>query len=301
MPNFRGKLVLLALWVLATGCSLFNKEESVPAIININSVTVLKSDGTPEADPNIENVWVYAQGRQIGSFTLPARIPVPNPGATQTIEVFAGVRADGISDTRVQYPFLLGYTQPVSLAPKEEITIEPVVTPANNFKVLLAENFENNFRQLDTGYNSVLPLEVVESSGANIPGAPGGGQFFGRVRNTASGQARVLQVASKPLLNLLRGTRPLYLEFQYRCNLPMQVGLYGYQPGGPGIVPSNEVTELTIRASPTEWKKIYVFLSEESSAFQAGVPTRFFIRSLSEGSGDDYIAIDNVRLLEANF
>src|SRR5688500_13907587 len=90
--------------LLISGCKKTVNPEEIPSYLYIDKINLqtLAGEGTSKQD--ITDAWVYVQGQAIGVFELPARIPVLAEGNPE-VWVYAGIKKDGISSTRVKYPF----------------------------------------------------------------------------------------------------------------------------------------------------------------------------------------------------
>jgi len=96
--------VFMAMLMLAS-CDKFEGDQEVPAYIQIDSIgctTEYDVEGT--ASHNIVDAWVWVDDQLIGAFELPAMVPVLMQGSHEVV-VRAGIKNNGISNTRVPYPF----------------------------------------------------------------------------------------------------------------------------------------------------------------------------------------------------
>lgn len=98
---FGMSLVLMSL----VSCNKFKGEQKVPSYVRIDTVG-LKTDYNVFGvnTHNITDVWVYVDDQTIGCFELPATFPVLVEGKHK-LSVYAGIKLNGISGTRIPYPF----------------------------------------------------------------------------------------------------------------------------------------------------------------------------------------------------
>lgn len=144
---------LLFTLLLLVAC---NKEEPIPAYIHIESFQVDTNPNTQgSSSNNLKDVWVYRQdGNVQGVYELPATFPLLEEGNTlYTFE--PGILMNGVSTTRVSYPFLAGDTMVVNLQPGEIDTVQPVVEYRDNIDFLLIDDFDqtNSFTNMETVSN----------------------------------------------------------------------------------------------------------------------------------------------------
>ena len=102
-----------------------DREEQQPAYIYIPSLA-FEADPATEgtASHNITEVWVYVNDQMLGAYDLPATIPVLASGSA-SVRCFAGIKNNGISSTRIKYPFYSSYDLTLDLQPLQYDTIVP--------------------------------------------------------------------------------------------------------------------------------------------------------------------------------
>ncbi|MBO4646496.1 MAG: hypothetical protein J5642_08280 [Bacteroidales bacterium] len=66
------------------------------------------------ADQKFPDVWVFANGVNLGTWQLPCKIPVLEKDSV-TLQIFPGIKMNGQSSTRPRYPFVEPYSQTVYL------------------------------------------------------------------------------------------------------------------------------------------------------------------------------------------
>ena len=91
-----------------------NKEEEIPSYIGINDFNLTSNSSFGENTENITDVWIYIDENLQGVYEIPVTFPVLNKGL-QNIRIKAGVKANGIASTRIQYPFYTSYLDTVEL------------------------------------------------------------------------------------------------------------------------------------------------------------------------------------------
>ena len=124
---------IFAIFLVALGsssCDIINPKEQVPSYIGIYDISLLvpsQDEGVFGSDSeNITDVWLYTDNQLIGAFELPAVIPVLYEGM-QNIKAYAGIKVNGISNSREIYPFYSYYEINMELIPGAVNTITPVV------------------------------------------------------------------------------------------------------------------------------------------------------------------------------
>ena len=94
---------LLAVLLLAS-CNIINPSESEPAYLTINNITLQANSSEGGNTHNIKDAWVYVNSQLVGIYQMPATFPVLEEGE-QVVEVFAGIKVNGITDYPDAYTF----------------------------------------------------------------------------------------------------------------------------------------------------------------------------------------------------
>jgi len=121
MKYFHSLLLLLLVAFVITSC---NPDEREPAYLIINSVSVSSNPQTQGSNcSNVKDVWVYVDNQYLGTYQLPARIPVLEEG-TKNVILRAGILENGISATHSAYPLYKSDTRSINFIPGQETTID---------------------------------------------------------------------------------------------------------------------------------------------------------------------------------
>ena len=129
-----------------------NKEEEIPSYIGINDFNLTSNSSFGENTENIKDVWIYINENLQGVYEIPVTFPVLNKGL-QNIRIKAGVKANGIASTRIQYPFYTSYLDTVELVENETINISPSFSYNSSFDAIV-EDFESSGTIIDSTINS---------------------------------------------------------------------------------------------------------------------------------------------------
>jgi hypothetical protein len=206
--------------------------------------------------------------------------------------VYGIVRADGRRAQRVNYPFYDGDTSTFEFTPEARLNLGSVVLRESKLLARpfpLAEYFEDSLLEVNQGPQGGVRIKTKRDS-LNADGTFWKKGGFGLL-STAAGQNKTMELAASQAVKLPQSTnRALYAEVDFRADVPFTVGLYTPE--------NNPLADVIVAASPNQWRRIYVFLSEEASTVAEGTPMRLFIQGLtSDTTQAHYIAVDNIRLL----
>ena len=281
MKVYLNLFTLFILCLLASACDNFNEE---PMYLRIN-----EADFRTEADEGapshrIQDVWVYADGLSIGVFELPADVPVLSSDSDVDIDIFGGIRNNGLALSPTQYSFYerIDFTQ--NFEPGTTVEVSPIFAYREGAKIAFLEDFEgsNLFSEdLDGDDTSVL---VKTSDPAQVKYGFSCGRISLNTENNLFQQATLATFNAEDF-----GASEVFVELDFKCDIPFVFGYVG-QSG------SFSSTRFPIVLNPTEeWTKIYIDYSvffnggefESYKLLLAGAP-------LEEGGT---IWVDNIKLV----
>ena len=280
-------LVILVLgFFLLSACDIINPKENVPAYIYIPSFTFTTNVAQGTSSEAITEVYVYANDQNLGTYDLPATVPVIGSGATD-IKIYAGIKNNGISSTRIKYPFYKAYETSVNLEPAQTDTLIPQFTYMSGIYIyekdfeggnFLVENSSN-----DGTFTSTNNTDYVFEGDRSGWGHLDAGQTHLYFRDDQhftwqSGQT-------------------VFLELNYSCNNSFAVGFLSTKGGN-----LNKTTALTINPSiagdglTPNWKKIYIDFGYVLQQNAGSSYHQFYIEAIPTNSTQPVnLFIDNMK------
>ncbi|MCK9480705.1 MAG: hypothetical protein M0R38_02960 [Bacteroidia bacterium] len=257
--------------------------------------TNVQAQGNPSA--NITDGHVYVNSKYLGAFELPITIPVLAQGVCN-VTVIPGIRENGSAVNRKSVKILKGFEVQVNLQSNEIDTIQPTTTYRDNVVFAWIEDFEiGTFSTESSTKNTTADsVIIIDSSNVNAFKSP-----FSKYSAMVSIQARDTQIFfeqhSKEKFIVPNKSADVYLELDYKTNIELQIGFYADKPTMYEQIPF-------IYLSPTtEWKKIYLNLSIETSVLDANTPIQIFYGFL-KAQGNKTLApevyLDNIKLSYLN-
>src|SRR5438067_12211826 len=95
--------------MLFTSCEIINPSEDIPSYLHVESFSVTTNNETQGSNSSkITDVWVTVDGKALGTYELPATLPVLATGSHDVI-LSPGILINGIAATRTAYPFYTTY------------------------------------------------------------------------------------------------------------------------------------------------------------------------------------------------
>lgn len=261
------------------------KLKSPEAGFLIADTTFLKTTITQGSNSHkITDLWYYVNGQFKGVFPVGGVMPIVATGNTE-ITLFAGIKNNGISATRIPYPLFKSITINQNIEAGKSYT----VTPEFEYNTGAFFYYCDDFSGVGSFFTSVGDSAVSNTKDFDITksfGGTGGSLFMSM--SDSKPTARILQTTPYFLPS---GGETIYLELNYKCNQPFTVGVIG------GNFTSNpeERTALTVNRS-YEWNKIYIQLTNVVSTLPVYSDYKVFIHAKKQVATPE-IYIDNVKLI----
>lgn len=279
-------LSAIILLLFSTSCDWINPSEEIPSYVQIDSIafSVIGSQGS--ADQNLVDAWVYIDGENAGVYELPCTFPVLKNGNVD-IQIFPGIKLNGISATRGIYPFVNSYSISATLQQDSVLHVQPTSTYASNLEFEIIEDFESGGLLFsgstlsDTSIDRTNdPLDVFEGSYSGI---------------IELDETRPLaDIKSIDAFALPQGGAYNFIELNFKTDVETAVGVIAN-------VGSQSIYHAVMVLNPTDvWKKIYINISpvvnRESQASSFFI---FFRAELPDDATTATVYLDNIKLIHA--
>ncbi len=267
-------------------------EVTIPTYLKIDSVyvnTYYPSEGSPSA--KITDVWIYVDDKNMGVFELPALFPLLFEGKHK-LEIRPGIKLNGISSTRVPYPFY----QPI-IYNDFEFFPDSVI----DMGALKAEYFDNvDFIWKEDFENSVISIVESEVSDTSIErtNPANNPEAFLSEYSKYSGKIVLTNEHSMFLgytfneFVLPKNGAPIMLELNFKTNYLLLVGVLVNNPS------EYKWEDLVFLKETDDWNKIYINISPvvlrnpNAASFKI-----YFTSALADGEDNAEIYLDNIKLL----
>lgn len=279
--------------VLSFGLSGCVKNNPLPVWLEINQWT-LNSNPNSVNDPgalthNFSDVWVYVDGKVIGVFEVPCKIPVLASGNCKVL-LYPAIKNNGLASAKKIYPFAEPFETTLQLTEGETYVFNPVTRYDTNTKFWI-EDFESNSIKIEK--------ETVNSSpGLNlqIQNNPSEGNwgYYGHLSlNTTDS----LWIGVMPALVLPKSGAEVYLEFDYKNTSSILTGMIELQLGG-GTQDHGGYTAIRQKLEELQWKRIYIDLKDVVSNTPNGITYRQYLKMrLDSGLSSSDVYIDNIKVI----
>lgn len=279
----------LVFLLVITGCK---QDDITPSWLIIDSMDLSTDEVTEGANSHgITDAWVYMDGEALGVFELPARIPVLAEGE-HDFAIFAGVKKNGISSTRIKYPFYSRFDTSLVLVKNQETNLHPIVKYKTNIKFELIEDFEDvgiEFIPTAESDTSLVHVDAISNPSIVKWGNNCGGIFLNQVDS-------MFKAKTATFLNLPKN-EDVFLEIDYMNNNSMTMGVIAQNSGGVAehspYVLMNPQDE-----SSMVWKKIYIDLKEDVSYEINATSYEIYLLAITDSDVTNArIYIDNIKVV----
>lgn len=259
-----------------------DQKAEIPSYIKIDdiSLNITSVDQGTNSDA-ITDAYVYINDDLIGIYELPAEFPLLQDGKVN-ISVRAGIKQNGISNSRLIYPFYTSFEQTVDLIAGQTITLNPVVEyKSNTIFTAFSEDFE-------TGINFIVNTNSdTNFVRINHPDTAFEG-FSGAIFLTQPNRAFEAYTPSIPNLTKPFIT-PVYMELNFKGNVLANIGTY-YN----NILDKTSYVILPVK---NDWTKIYINVGELMQVYRSADDFNFFL-GFGNGTNDNaQLYIDNVKII----
>jgi hypothetical protein len=245
-----------------------------PSGINLQT-TAVQGSGSHK----ISDLWLYVDGQYQGCYPVGKLLPVPNEGRPVTIHMFAGIKNNGISTTRVPWRLYDIFRLDTTVESGRTVSI-PVTfrySPATTFTWV--ENCEGE---------PSLGIRKSSKSDADLI-FPASQSFEGKsVGMVLTPQDVIGQMESAAEFGLPRFSLDVYLELNYKSNSPFVVG----------VIDSDGLERAALVINPQEeWNKIYVQLASVISVEPASPRFKIYLRMDNHEQKNLELFVDNLKLV----
>ncbi|HQQ93852.1 MAG TPA: hypothetical protein PLQ93_04820 [Bacteroidia bacterium] len=274
---------LLYLLIFAGSFTACKKTETPGAFfIKAYPVTVNPAANQGSANHKITDLWLYVNGNFQGVYPSGHLMPIPVNNQSARIEVFAGIRNNGISETRIPWLFY------------QKLRFDTVVENGQNIVKALAftYNTTTTFAWLED-FDGTNGISLVKSSisDTGFVLAPADQSLEGKSALLGMGPLDVVaQVESTKTYTLPSGNSNVYLELNYKCDHAFEVGL---------ISSSTELKPALNLNPQASWNKIYIQLAGvvNSQPVSANYSYKVYFRMLNSDGSSPRLYLDNIKLV----
>jgi len=283
-----------------TSCEIINPSEEIPFYLRIDSISFIDSTKSPacpakKGSQNIQDAWVFVDGILVGNFELPAEFPVLAKAGAHTVRVSPGVVVNTLSDDRRIYPFFNSYPLAIDVELGKTYTIKPQCAddPVSiKYPSEGSGQFPEGFEGIGTIFRYTPNSKVDSILRTSNSDLVFDGNFSMLMEMNSADDYMEFETVKE--YTLPSNTRPVYLEFNYRTDVSLNIGFYATNNN------TNEVSDvnfITLLPTNDSWKKVYLSFGSILSRYSNSKYRFYFKARHDSGRTTSKVLLDNVRLI----
>ena len=281
----------LGIAMLGLGC-IKDTNPPIPAYIYVEDITFRLRDTAREgtASQLMPDAWVYVDGQLIGADNLPCLLPVilDETKTTHSVKIRAGILNNGIANKRVDYMLMTPHEETRQLQSGKIDTFRAYVRYDSTATIRQIENFENVGLAFSDDLDDNTATKMVRYADDVFEG-----NFSGRMLiDSANLECMVATTALYAGIQPSGTGFPVYVEFNYKSDLPIQIGLVAHYANG--TTQTFYKGGVNARGS---WNKVYFDFTTNVYSLNASSYAIFFRVQNTSRLADPKVLIDNVKLL----
>jgi hypothetical protein len=257
-----------------------NREAPAVALMEVDQFSsAYLSNADTFGNQKLNDVWILTNKEDLGVYELPARVPIKVTGDSVEFFMSPGFKYLDISDVRVKYLPFKPYSKKIKFEAGQIYKIIPKLKYFDIYKVDI-ENFEGSGVKFDKLASSDTTLTIGNELSQMFNNTK-----YGQIVLTNTKTQAGIKTSNKYNLPLANTTEKAFLEFNYKSDVIITVGLFdGNQKYVPYV--EEEVSK--------EWKKAYVDIGDASKT--AGIAGGSYIYIVVKNT--DNLATANIYLDE---
>lgn len=282
-----------------SSCNRFEGSQEIPSYIYVDKFLLTTNYAIEgSASHNITDVWVYVDDDLRGCYELPATVPLLDRGKHK-ISLYPGIKLNGISKTRVVYPFYKPYiVEDFELEEKRVDTLHPSVTyysadEGSTITFRYIEDFERTVSLENDEESDTTIIRTERDDAGNWNDAFNNSHYSGYVWLGETPEGDTIDyfcLLSEEYKDLPNQGNNVMLEIDYKCDEVFQVGLQ-YKISGVVKYPLYNV-------NPSQtWNKIYLNLGPRITELQEAEWFKFYITGSTAPGSESEFYFDNIKLI----
>lgn len=240
-----------------------------------------------ELTHDLSQVFVNMDGKSLGVFELPVKIPIIGEG-THDFVLIPGIVNNGIGETKRRYPFAEQYKNSITLTLNDTVSITPTTKYYSTLNFLI-EDFESPSMQVDVSEESTATIGRNDD-----PSILKWGSKYGEILLDEENSSLSFVTTFGTVLPKL--ATEVYLEFDYMNTNSLLTSVISHGNGNYFVDPYILIQPQ--KENQAKWKHIYIDLKEIVS-FRQTTPINEiqFELQLDDVNPSSYFYIDNIKLI----
>ena len=217
-------------------------------------------------------------------------MPVLREGPVE-FAFYAVVKNNGVSSTRILYPFYNAYVETLDLVPGETITVAPEFSYRENAIVAHIEDFESaGFSYDGAGGTTQVDMEQTSVDEEVFEGNKGGRVII--PEDFTYFEHNTIDVFDLP------SGKQIFVELDYKCNNSFAIGVFAANGSGRDKNLVMVVNPTTDENGVDQWNKLYVELTDVAAAnISAAFFELYFESNRDAENTEARLFFDNIKII----
>jgi len=267
--------------IIVFSCKKTFKPANDAFFLTTENITIITQPGQGYGSHNITDLWLYTNGFFRGAYPVGSKMPVMIEDGKSVIDVFAGIKNNGISGTRINWLFYEPLKFDTTVLAGSNIVRNFAFKYRSSVVFPWVENFEQPGFSIiksalsDTTYKMHVNDEHVFEGNKSIE--------LGLTGSALNAQLETATTHSLPL-----STSNVYLEIDYKSNTDFIIG-----------TSTNGVVYEAITITPkVNWNKMYVHIAESINSDKTTSMKKIIIKiKRNQNIPEQKVYIDNIKLV----
>ena len=280
------KVVPFVIIIILSACSKDKFKAQTPSYLHIESIDLETESFEGSSSHKITDAWLTMDGNFLGAFEVPCIVPILAEGEHE-FRISSGIKANGISATRITYPFYdicdlhlklnntyqLSDANYITLIKDSSVVVKATTKYTENTDFLFIEDFEDAGAVLEMSEQSDTILSTTNIDSLVFEGYGSGEVHLDSVNDFFE----LISSEFKPFSSIYNATM---LELNYRCDHSFKLGV-AVKSADTGVIDRFE----SIQISPSpDWNKIYVHMTNQVNLGNSDDEFGVFIGSVKSSS-----------------
>ena len=258
------------------------KQNSIPTYVAINNFSLSTKTSEGSNAQKITDAWVFINGVSNGVFPLPTTFPILDTGSID-LEIFPGVRGDGIKSNPIIYPFYTSYKTKLTASSEKTFTLKPSINYNSSAQIGINEDFERtNVLSVNRDPITNVPFTIINNG------------FEGKsAQAILDGANLTIEKCTSVRVPIAQNVNNAFIELNYKTSALLYVGLVASDAAYSDV---SSVYKIALYPN-TEWNKTYISVIDEVHGLNKAY-YQIAIKSVKPDSLDKAtILIDNLKLI----
>ena len=274
--------ILVALLILTNSCKKYVPAPEAffiqPSYVNL-AITTPSIQGTSSS--KITDLFLYVDGKFQGVYQPSNKLPIVTRGQNVKINVLAGIKNNGISETVITWPFLMKLEFDSLVASGKTVNRGFSFQYLPNVTFMWKEDFDG------FGVSLIRSAVTATTTSLNLISSPESFESKSAMFELPS-NIQLAQFETSVAYPIPHGNPNVYLELNYKCDLKVEIGITD------GIHPKSSIT----LNEKGDWNKIYIQLADALNREPLYDNAKIYFKTVNPNQlNGARVWLDNIKLI----